>query len=593
MTGWMGRLLEISLEKREWAERKLSPQFLNEWMGGRGLGVRLLYERAHGVDPLAPDNPLIFTVGPLTGTPAPTAGRFSLITRSPLTGTVFDSNSGGRWGVSLKRCGLDGLFITGVAREPVYIVLNDEGLRIESAQGLWGKTVSQATRYLLRDYPGASVAVIGPAGENLCRYASIMNDGARACGRGGVGAVTGSKNLKAVVVRGRKRITVADPKRLSFIISEARRWIKANPVTSVGLPRFGTAVLVNLMNELGVFPSFNFQRSRFESADDISGESLEGYLRRRRSCWGCPIGCGRITSVGERQGEGPEYESVWALGAQCGVADLDKIIIANYLCNDLGMDTISTGSTLGCCMELAQLGLVESGPGFGDAEAMLDLIEDIAYMRGLGKQLGMGSRDFAARHGAGDLAMQVKGMELPAYDPRGLQGQGLSFATSNRGGCHLRAYLVGPEVLGIPKMVDRYSTLDKPGLTINAQNLNAAVDSLVLCRFVQFALSDEYFARMLQAVTGIQYKAMDLHRLGERIWNLERLYNLEVGIGAEEDTLPRRLLEEPICEGPAQGQLGRLDEMLPIYYRARGWDESGRPDPAKISQLGLPTHWSA
>ncbi|OFW56829.1 MAG: hypothetical protein A2V52_02835 [Actinobacteria bacterium RBG_19FT_COMBO_54_7] len=221
---------------------------------------------------------------------------------------------------------------------------------------------------------------------------------------------------------------------------------------------------------------------------------------------------------------------------------------------------------------------------------MLGLIEDIAYGRGLGKELARGSRDLALHYGVGELAMQVKGLELPAYDPRGLQGQGLSFATSNRGGCHLRAYLVGPEVLGIPKMVDRYSTLDKPGLTINAQNLNAGVDSLVLCRFVQFSLSDEYFARMLEAVTGMPFKAMDLHKLGERIWNLERLYNLEAGIGAEQDTLPRRLLEEPIAEGPAEGQVVRLDEMFPLYYRARGWDEGGRPEPEKLRQLGLISH---
>jgi aldehyde:ferredoxin oxidoreductase len=297
-----------------------------------------------------------------------------------------------------------------------------------------------------------------------------------------------------------------------------------------------------------------------------------------------------VTEAAGRQGEGPEYESLWALGAQCGVDDLEKVILANYLCNELGMDTISTGSTLGCCMELSELGLVENGPLFGDGDAVLRLIEDIAHMKGLGRELAMGSRRFAASRGAEEYAMQVKGLELPAYDPRGLQGQGLSFATSNRGGCHLRAYLVGPEVLGIPKMVDRYSIVDKPGLTINAQNLNAGVDSLVLCRFIQFSLSDEYFARMLEAVTGVPYKGMDLHRIGERIWNLERMYNLEVGVEPEEDTLPPRLLKEPISQGPASGQVVRLQEMLPLYYRARGWDESGRPDRRKLAELGLSVH---
>jgi aldehyde:ferredoxin oxidoreductase len=267
---------------------------------------------------------------------------------------------------------------------------------------------------------------------------------------------------------------------------------------------------------------------------------------------------------------------------------LETVITANYLCNDLGMDTISMGSTLGCCMELAQRGLLEGGPSFGDGDAVLDLIEDTAFRRGLGKDLAMGSRRLAAGRGAEEAAMQVKGLELPAYDPRGLQGQGLSFATSNRGGCHLRAYLVGPEVLGIPKMVDRFSTADKPGLTINAQNLNAAVDSLVLCRFIQFSLSDEYFARMLHAVTGIPYRGMDLYRIGERIWNLERLYNLHAGIGAGEDTLPPRLLQEPVREGPAQGRVVELAEMLPLYYRGRGWREDGIPDERKLAELELP-----
>jgi len=586
----MGSILEVDLEKRECRERSLPGEFLHAWLGGRGLGVRLLYQRARKVDPLHPENPLIFATGPLTGTPVPTAGRFSLVTRSPLTGTVFDGNSGGRWGVELKRSGLDALVVTGRSAEPVFLLVEDGRARLLDAAKLWGKGTVAAQEILSREYPGAGIAAIGPAGENLCLFAAIMNDGSRALGRGGVGAVMGAKNLKAIVVRGKRKVPVNEAGKLAYVVSESRRWIKANPVTSVGLPRFGTSVLVNLMNELGVFPARNFRSSRFEGAENISGESLEErFLRRRRACWGCPIGCGRVTEAGGLRGEGPEYESVWALGAQCGVDDLERIVLANYLCNDLGLDTISTGSTIGCCMELSERGRVEKGPRFGDADALLGLIEDIAYRRRLGGELAEGSRRFAASRGEEALAMQVKGLELPAYDPRGLQGQGLSFATSNRGGCHLRAYLVGPEVLGIPKMVDRHSTLDKPGLTIFAQNLNAAVDSLVLCRFVQFSLGDEYFARMLSAVTGIPYKAMDLHRIGERIWNLERIYNLEAGFDASQDTLPPRLLREPVAEGPAEGQVVRLDEMLPLYYRARGWDEGGRPEAGKLAELGLLT----
>jgi aldehyde:ferredoxin oxidoreductase len=589
MDGWMGRMLEVDLERRAFRERELDPELLARWLGGRGLGVKLLYDRALGVEPLHPSNPLIFAAGPLTGTPVPTAGRFSLVSRSPLTGTVFDCNSGGRWGVGLKRCGLDVLLVTGRSPEPVYLEVSEAGARLHPAEGLWGKRVSEVMRRLGAAHPGAGVAAIGPAGENGCLLASVMNDGSRALGRGGLGAVMGSKNLKAVVVRGRSRVSVSRPGRLSFVIGESRRWIRGNPVTAVGLPRFGTAVLVNLMNELGVFPSNNFQQSRFPGAESISGEALEErHLVKRRACWGCPIGCGRVTRAGGQQGEGPEYETLWSLGAQCGVDDLGKVVEANYLCNDLGLDTISAGSVIGCCMEMAERGLVEGGPRFGDADALLDLIEGMAMGWGLGRELARGSRRFAEGRGAVEYAMQVKGLELPAYDPRGLQGQGLAFATSNRGGCHLRAYLVGPEVLGIPKMVDRNSTLDKPGLAIFAQNLNAAVDSLVLCRFLQFALSDEYFARMLEAVTGLPYKAVDLHRIGERIWNLERLYNLRSGMNPAEDTLPPRLLREPVAEGPAAGRVVLLEEMLPLYYRARGWDERGVPDPRKLASLDLP-----
>ncbi|WP_287155638.1 aldehyde ferredoxin oxidoreductase family protein [Candidatus Solincola tengchongensis] len=588
MDGWMGRMLEVDLGKRAFRDRELDPELLTRWLGGRGLGVKLLFDSALGVEPLHPSNPLIFAVGPLTGTPVPTAGRFSLVSRSPLTGTVFDCNSGGRWGVALKRCGLDVLMVTGRSPEPVYLEVSEEGARLHPADHLWGKRVSEVMARLGGAHPGAGVAAIGPAGENGSLMASVMNDGARALGRGGLGAVMGSKNLKAVVVRGRNRVSVSRPEKLSFVLNESRRWIKGNPVTAVGLPRFGTAVLVNLMNELGVFPANNFQYSRFPEAESISGEALEErYLVKRRSCWGCPIGCGRVTRAGDLEGEGPEYETLWALGAQCGVGDLEKVVLANYLCNDLGLDTISAGSVIGCCMELSQRGLVEGGPRFGDADAVLGLLEDMALGRGLGKELAQGARRFARHRGAGEYAMQVKGLELPAYDPRGLQGQGLSFATSNRGGCHLRAYLVGPEVLGIPKMVDRHSTMDKPGLTIFAQNLNASVDSLVLCRFLQFALSDEYFARMLEAVTGVPYKAADLHRIGERIWNLERLYNLRCGMDPAEDTLPLRLLREPASEGPAAGRVVLLEEMLPLYYRARGWDERGIPEPQKLASLGL------
>ncbi len=588
MYGWMGKMAVVDLSTGECGYRPLDEETLRTYLGGRGLGMKLLSESPPS-DPLSPANPLIFCAGPLTGAGLPASSRFSLSTRSPLTGTAFDSNSGGSWGVKLKRCGVDALMVVGRAEEPVYLVLGSGGFRLEPAAELWGRSVNETTRILEeREGPRSSVACIGAAGESGSLLAAVMNDRSRTCARGGVGAVMGAKRLKAIVAEGEEDVAVADAPRLAYVKREAERWLKANPVTAAGLPQFGTAVLVNLLNELGSFPAYNFRASRFADAELISGESLsERFLVKRKACYGCPIACGRATRTSVSEGEGPEYESLWAMGALCGISDLEVITRANHLCNDLGLDTISAGSTIACAMEMTDIGALVDGPRFGDGAALLGLLEDMAYGRGLGKRLARGSRIFAGEEGAPQLAMQVKGLELPGYDARGLQGQALAFATSNRGGCHLRAYMVGPEILGIPKLIDRFSTSDKPGLVIYNQDLNAAVDSLLLCRFVQFALSDEYFARMLEAVTGVPFAARDLHILGERIWNLERLYNLAAGIDPATDTLPDRLLHEPVTEGPARGQVARISEMLPVYYRARGWDEAGIPASRKLDQLEL------
>ncbi len=589
MDGWMGKMAVVDLSTRQCSFRDLDEATLRTYMGGRGLGMKLLAESPI-VDPLSPENPLIFCTGPLTGTRLPAASRFSLTTRSPLTGTAFDANSGGTWGVKLKRCGVDALLVRGRASRPVYLAFGPGGIKIEDAADIWGCRVSETTQRLQAvEGERASVACIGPAGESGSLIAAVMNDRSRTCARGGVGAVMGAKNLKAIVAGGVEPVEVADASRLAYVKREAEKWLKANPVTAAGLPQFGTAVLVNLLNELGSFPAYNFRQSRFGDAELICGETLaERFVVKRKACLGCPIACGRSTRTSASEGEGPEYESLWAMGALCGISDLEVITRANHLCNDLGIDTISAGSTIACAMELTDVGALEGGPHWGDGDALLGLLQDMAEGHGLGEGMARGSRRFADGLGAGHLAMQVKGLELPGYDPRGLQGQALAFATSNRGGCHLRAYMVGPEILGIPKLIDRFSTSDKPGLVIYNQNLNAAVDSLLLCRFVQFALSDEYFARMLEAVTGVAYAARDLHRIGERIWNLERLYNLAAGIGPDSDTLPDRLLHEPVAEGPAQGQVARIPEMLPVYYRARGWDEDGIPAPRKLAQLEIP-----
>lgn len=591
MYGWMGRLLRIDLTTQKITVETWPAEVRERFLGGRGLGTYIIHkEVGPAVNPLGPDNRLVFTVGPLTATKVPTSGRFSVSTKSPLTGTVFDSNSGGIWGTRFKKCGFDGLIIQGRAEQPSYIKITDDQVEIIAAGEYWGLDVHSATEKLLqvtgdKDY---SVACIGPAGENLVKMAAIINDRHRALGRGGVGAVMGSKNLKAIMVKGTKKVPVADSEKLDFVLYETNKWIKANPITSQGLPEFGTPVLVNLFNEMGIFPARNFQTSQFADAGKISGETIAKTMTvKKTGCYACPIQCTRITRTRNNTGEGPEYESIWALGPQCGISDLETITEANYLCNRLGLDTISVGVTIGFAMELQEKGLYNTGLNFGEANKLLDLITDIARRKGIGAELADGTRALAAKWGGESFAMQVKGLELPAYDPRGLQGMGLGFATSNRGGCHLRAYMVGPEALGVPKMVDRFSTVGKAGLTIFYQNVNAAVDSLILCRFLGLAVSEEYFARLLSAVTGETYQPQDLHVIGERIWNLERLVNLREGFTKDNDTLPARLLTEPVSDGPSGGRVVDLAPMLNEYYRFRGWDSAGVPTAAKLAQLGL------
>jgi len=590
LNGWFGKALRVNLRSGVITEEEIGQQALAGWIGGRGLGVRYVArEVPANCNPLGEKNKLIFTSGPLTGTGVPGSGRFSASAKSPLTGGIFDSNSGGRWGVRFKKCGYDALVIEGESAVPVFLTIAGGRAEICKAGQLWGAdTVETNAKLTEKLGKNASIACIGPAGENKVKFASIINDGNRALGRGGLGAVMGAKKLKAVAVQGNKDVEIANREKFDFVVYETGKWIKANPITSQGLPEFGTPVLVHLFNEMGVFPTRNFQDSQFTGAGIISGEAIaETILAGRKGCYHCPVQCARLVHTKRGVIEGPEYESIWALGPECGVGDLETIAEANYLCNLLGLDTISTGVTIGCAMELEEKGLLETGLKFGDTGGLLRVIGQIARREGAGELLAEGSCRLAEACGAVQYAMQVKGLELPAYDPRGLQGMGLGFATSNRGGCHLRAYMVGPEALGVPKMVDRFSTGGKAGLTITQQNINAAVDSLIICRFINLAVSEEYFARILSAATGLDYQPQELHRAGERIWNMERLYNLRAGLDSSSDTLPPRLLEEPIREGPSRGKTVKLGPMLAEYYRFRGWDQNGVPSAQKLKELGL------
>lgn len=588
----MGKILRIELSEKKVSSEPLTKEQCELFLGGRGLGVEILFrELPRGTEPLSPENKLVVATGPLNGTGAPTSGRYSVITRSPLTRTIFDSNSGGHFGAQLKRSGWDAVVVEGRAKSPCYLWIHDDLAEIRNADHIWGSNTHAAEDTIRSETDKeAKVACIGRAGERQVLISAIMNDKHRAAGRGGVGAVMGSKNLKAIAVLGSHETTIADREEFTAAARVALEAISKNPVTKDALPNYGTAVLVNVMNEIGALPTLNFQKGYFEDADAISGETIrERILEKRVACDACTIACGRETKIpgSERKGEGPEYETVWALGAACGVRELEAIAEASYLCNEYGLDTISTGSTIACAMELSAGGHLSGGPKFGDSDAIVDLVRLIGERSEIGNELADGSLRLAERHGYPECSMTVKGLEMPAYDPRGVQGMGLAFATSNRGACHLRAYLTSAEVLGNPCLVDRFKIEGKASLAILLQDVSAATDSMVLCRFSQFAMNPDHYARLIRTVTGLSFTARDLINTGERIYNLERVFNTREGFGRKHDSLPKRLLETPLPEGHSKNITVALDPMLDEYYTLRGWTNDGMPTISTISELKL------
>lgn len=610
--GWIGKVLRVDLNSHAVSTEELNPSWAREFIGGRGVGAKYLYEEMDpGIDALSPENKIIFATGPLTGTNASCGARYMVITKGPLTGCITTSNSGGHWGPELKFAGYDMVIVEGRARKPSYLWIYNDRVEIREASHLWGKGAWE-TEDLIRaelGVPDAIVASIGPAGETLVRFACIMNDKHRAAGRSGVGAVMGSKNLKAIAVRGTRGVRLADPATYMKAMWAMKGKLKANAVTGQGLPTYGTPVLVNVMNEHGALPTKNHQLTQFDGADKISGETLhDTRLVANKACFACTIACGRVSKVASEAinrymvvahprnwkiaGEGPEYENAWALGADCGVTDLDAVIMANFLCNDLGMDPISMGATLAAAMELYEKGFItdrETGMPlrFGSGEAVVAMTEKTAYRDGFGNELAEGSKRMTEKFGHPELFMGVKGQEFPAYDSRAIQGMGLGYATSNRGACHLKSYTVASEILGIPHKTDPAAVEGKAGLVKAFQDAASAFDATGLCIFLSFAVGLDDVLPQLAAATGIPYTLEDVVKAGERIWNLERIWNHKAGITAKEDTLPKRLLQEPIPAGPTKGKVNRLPEMLPEYYRLRGWTSEGEPTVGKLIELGL------
>ena len=589
------KILKVDLTTEKISQDDIQDSILEKFLGGRGLGVILLTENLpKGINPLSKENPLIFSIGPLTASIVPTSGRFSLVTKSPLTGTIFHSNSGGYWGPFFKRCGYDCLYISGKLSDKGYIVIDgNENVEIKDAENLWGlKSTETVERIKQKEGQNSQVLCIGPAGENLVRISSIMNQAHRAFGRGGVGAVMGSKNLKAIVVKsGNKKFPVKDKEHMKKLNIMALDKIRVVPITSQGLALFGTAALVKVINLFGMFPVKNFQSAYSDSKtiDLVSGERLrEEYLESNEGCYNCVIRCGRLTNTKEMKGKGPEYESLWALGPLTGIFDLKEIIHANYLCNDYGLDTISMGGTIACAMELQQNGMIkDQSIRFGNAESLCKIIEQTALREGIGDELAEGSLRFSKKYNAENYAMQVKGMELPAYDPRGAFGQALNYAVSSRGACHLTGFLMASEVLGVPKMIDRFSVSGKSDLLVLKQNQSAVEDSLIVCKFVGYALGFEFQARFLSIVLDKKISITDLITIGERIYNLERLFNIREGFKKDNDSLPSRFIENPLKEGPSKERVVPLEELLKQYYLVRRWDENGVPTDELLERLSL------
>ncbi len=600
MYGWIGTILRVNLTDGSIRKEALDPSLAKAYIGARGLGSRILCDEINPkVDPLSAENKLIFASGPLSGTNAPSAGHFNVVTKGPLGGTIAASSSGGVFGPMLKYAGYDLIIFEGKAEKPVYLWINDAAVELRDAGEIWGKTVPETTEAVrAATDEEASVACIGPAGERLVLFANIMNEFGRAAGRTGVGAVMGSKNLKAVAVRGTGAVRVADADAFRAAMLKARDMIRNHPVGGGGLKKFGTDVLINILNESGGLPTRNFREGVFPTADNVGGESLtKKILTRPRGCFSCIISCGRATRVTNPKyagmGEGPEYETAWSFGPDCGVDDLDAVTKANYICNEYGMDGITMGATVACAMDLFDRGIITKKDtdgialNFGNAEALVEMVRLTGIGEGFGKKLGLGSYRLAEGYGHPEYSMTAKKQEMPAYDPRVLQGIGLNYATSNRGGCHVRGYMTAVEILGNPVKIDNLTTEGKAQWTITFQNLTAALDSTGACLFSTFGIGADELAALLSGATGVPYSTEEFMTAGERIWNLERLFNLASGLSAKDDTLPPRLLEDPMPAGPYKGQVSKLAQMLPEYYTLRGWDAEGVPTTGKKAQLGL------
>lgn len=588
--GYNDKVARIDLTKGEVGYEPINRDYYKKYIGARGLGVRFVYDNGIGVDPLSPENLLCFMTGPLTGTDAKMSGRLCVVTRSPLTGTITDSHMGGWTAAHLKEAGIDALVVKGKAEKPTYLYVEDGAVTLHDASELWGKGVHETVKALQAVHgEKCSVMAIGPAAENLVRFAGWLNDMDRAAGRGGTGTVGGSKNLKAVVIQPKRggRPKPADREAWGAADRAALASITNEEVVTAprkgGLSVYGTNVLMNMVNNIGGLPTKNSQLTAFgDDAELVSGEHVNDHIKvADPTCHACPVACKKEVEVKEgpykTHMESLEYEPAWALGANCNNNNVESIAYMIDRCNDFGFDPIELGNCISVAMEATELGLLDGGGlAWGDQAAMVKLTEQIALRSSdLGDKLALGAAGGAEKLGKPELAMSVKGQAIPAYDPRGIKGMGIGYATSNRGACHLRGYTPAAEVvgnvLGPSEVVDPLEWKGKGELAIIFQNVHTVTDCLDVCKFATFAESMQNFADQLAAMTGDPWTADDLMTVGERVYNLERHYNNLHGFGEGSDYLPKRFTHEPSTMPGSEGHVCELDKMLEEYYEKRGW----------------------
>ncbi len=609
--GYMGWILRVNLTTGKISREPLPRELMENYIGGRGFGGRLLSDLLPDpgpIDPLGPENVLIFSTGPLNGTMSPSSGRYTVTTKSPLTGLLGDANSGGAFGAEIKYAGYDVIIVEGRADELVYLTIQDGEADILPAADLAGKGVMETTDILVEKRGRETkVACIGPAGENLVFCAAIANDKFHYLARCAVGAVMGSKRLKAIAINGTRDLKLFDPEAFLKKTADCYRKIFEDK-TYADFAYYGTSVITDIAAESGGLSTRNGQTGVFDHPENYSSHHYrEHFVERSESCFSCIIHCSNYAVVKDKKflcrGKGPEYESFVALGTRPDLPDLEPVIYANYLCNDYGMDTISVGGIIGFLFECSEKGLIPEQYRWGDADAVIDLVRKIAFREGIGDDAARGMKYLAEKIGQGsmDFALQTKGMELPAYDPRTGKGFGLGLAVASRGGDHLRALPnfellsyspeEGVKWFGDPHTVDPYAWQGKADMVLWHENFAAVVDSAEMCKYCMFAtyaILPQDMAELIQYATGIEWDEESIMKAGERILNVERLFNVACGLTPAMDSLPKRFLEEPLPEGPAQGQIVELEKMLPRYYEVRGWGEDGRPTREKLDELGIP-----